>query len=311
MVTVVVFEFSGMRCQPLRRALYGYGGKVAIESKSKIKFKKNLIKQLPFFPDDKNTLQLLNDQSLSEVVLHYLHWQTRQVPARVRKVHIYAELTSDKRYRQYKNEIYSLLNIVREGKELTPFLSARAVKKGYTPSDRVTSGEVDSWADKDQILNTKGFHHFHLSMDIQKSGFSVRTDVVLFALVTRDSFHAVALFDHSVFNSEKITLEQERMWNLHSRFKSIGMEPGAVYFSNPIMLSGHPLYLVRLSQQYMRFIHMYDPQLNDRSLVNELYGQGKLQPPNKYKLEWCFEALDLIIKDTKNEVNFVIFKGSI
>ncbi|WP_233348121.1 hypothetical protein, partial [Vibrio cholerae] len=86
------------------------------------------------------------------------------------------------------------------------------------------------------------------------------------------------------------------MWNLHSRFKSIGMEPGAVYFSNPIMLSGHPLYLVRLSQQYMRFIHMYDPQLNDRSLVNELYGQGKLQPPNKYKLEWCFEALDLIIK---------------
>ncbi|MEW4553648.1 hypothetical protein AB1K37_17890, partial [Vibrio cholerae] len=106
MVAVVVFEFSVMRCQPLRRVLYGYGGKVAIESKSKIKFKKNLIKQLPFFPDDKNTLQLLNDQSLSEVVLHYLHWQTRQVPARVRKVHIYAELTSDKRYRQYKNEIY-------------------------------------------------------------------------------------------------------------------------------------------------------------------------------------------------------------
>ncbi|EGQ9892880.1 acetyltransferase [Vibrio cholerae] len=26
MVAVVVFEFSGMRCQPLRRALYALGG---------------------------------------------------------------------------------------------------------------------------------------------------------------------------------------------------------------------------------------------------------------------------------------------
>ncbi|EJC6865000.1 hypothetical protein MYD45_004748 [Vibrio parahaemolyticus] len=285
------------------------------ESKTKIKFKKSLIKQLPFFPDEKSTLQLLNDQPLSEVMLHYLHWQTRQVPTRVRKVYIYAELTSDRRYRQYKDEISSLLNIVREGKELTPFLSTRAAKKGYTPSERVTSGEADTWEDKDQILNTKGFHHFHLSMDIQKSGFSVRTEVVLFALVTRDSFHAVGLFDHSVFKqpcgSGEMTPERERMWDVHSRFESIGMDPGAVYFSNPIMLSGHPLYLVRQSMEYMRFIHMYDPLLNSRTLVNELYGQGKLQPPSKYKLEWCFEGLDLIIKDTRNEVKFVIFKGSI
>ncbi|RBM25224.1 acetyltransferase [Vibrio tarriae] len=33
MVTVVVFEFSGMRCQPLRRALYDLGGKY-VENRS-------------------------------------------------------------------------------------------------------------------------------------------------------------------------------------------------------------------------------------------------------------------------------------
>ncbi|EKO3844418.1 TPA: hypothetical protein P0E36_005382 [Vibrio harveyi] len=291
------------------------GNLMTRESKTIVKLKSELIKKLPFFPDDRDTLNELNQQSLSEVIRHYLHWQTRQIPRRYRKVSIYPELTSDKRYKHLKTEISQLLDKVRIGEDLSPFLSLRAHKKGYTPARRIMSGEVDSWEDKDQILNTKGFHHFHLNMTIQRTGISLRTDVVLFAKVSRDSFHAVALFDHSVFDSLNeqgvMSAERERMWGIHSKYESFGLEPDAIYYSNPIMSSGHPLYIVRMSHYYAQLINSIDPQLSERSLVNDYYSQGKMEPPNKFKLAWYFDGLDLVIKDTRNEVSFLLHKGPI
>ncbi|UQA50913.1 hypothetical protein [Vibrio sp. ED002] len=285
------------------------------ESKTKVKLKSELIKKLPFFPDDRDTLNELNGQTLSEVFLHYLHWQTRQVPRRCRKVTISPELTSDKRYKDFKIEISALLKKVREGDDLSPFLSLRAHKKGYTPVKRITSGEVDSWEDKDQILNTKGFHHFHLNMKVQKSGISQRTDVVLFAKVERNKFHAVALFDHSVFDSSnelgKMPIERERMWNIHTKYESYGLEPGAVFYSHPIMSSGHPMYIVRMADYYTQVIEVIDPQLSERSLANDYYGQGKMKYPEKFKFVWHFDGLDLTVHDTKNNVNFLLVKGPI
>lgn len=285
------------------------------ESKTIVKFKNELIKKLPFFPDDRDTLDELKQQHLSKVILHYLHWQTRQVPRRYRKVLISPELTSDKRYKQLKTEIAALLEKVRKAEDLSPFLSLRAHKKGYTPAKRVTSGEVDSWEDKDQILNTKGFHHFHLNMNVQKSGISQRSDIVLFAKVSRDSFHAFALFDHSVFDSVdeqgKMSEERDRMWNIHSKYESYGLEPGSVFISHPIMTSGHPMYIVRMSDYYSRLIYSIDPQLSERSFVNHYYEQGKMEPPAKFKFAWHFNCLDLMILDTKNKVNFLLVKGPI
>ena len=159
------------------------------------KLKDNLIKELPFFPNDKETLEELKNQDINNVLLHYIHWKTRLVPARVRKVQIAPDVTADRRWRNLKENINSLLKKVRNGEDLTPYLSKRAHKNGYTPRQRIVDGEADSWDDKDQILNTKGFHHFHLDMELETSGLSKRTDDVLFAHVTRDSFHAVGIFD--------------------------------------------------------------------------------------------------------------------
>ncbi|WP_163391582.1 hypothetical protein [Enterovibrio norvegicus] len=286
-----------------------------MESKKQTKFKNELIKKLPFFPDDTSTLKALESQSLSEVMFHYLHWSTRQVPSRIRRVHIYPEVTSDKRYKYLKSGIKQLLKKVKNGEDLSPYLSKRAHKKGYTPSERIINGEVDSWEDKDQILNTKGFHHFHLDMTVQSTGLSKRTNEVLFAKVTRDSFHAVAIFDHSVFESgdERSGLpdERERMMKIHEKYTTFGMTPGTVYMAPPITCSGHPLELRRMSDRYMRLIQDIDPKLEERSFINDIYQQGRMAPPSKYKLNWNLEDLDLAIFDTRNNVHFSIYKGPI
>ncbi|WP_237930420.1 hypothetical protein [Buttiauxella sp. S19-1] len=283
------------------------------ESKRIKKLMAALIKELPFFPDEKTTILELESQGLNGVLIAYMHWKTRIVPARRRKVQIAPEVTNDPRWKTLKHGINALLEKVRKGENIYPYHSKRAHKKGYTPSVRVTNGEVDSWEDKDQLLNTKGFHHFHLNMNVQSSGLSERTDDVLFAFVSRDKFHAVGIFDHSVFDktdaSGVMTTERERMWMLHEKHITLGMKPGTVYMNNPITTSGHPVQLIRMGQHYSSIIRQIDPQLDDRSYVNSLFENAKLPSPERYNFEWKMESLDLIAFDKKNNVNFIFNKG--
>lgn len=284
------------------------------ESNNQRKLKNKLIKELPFFPNDIETLNELEQKPLSLIIRYYLHWQTRQVPKMRRKVRIYPELTSDNRYKHYKLAISEFLEKVRNGDDLSPYLSRKAHKNGYTSTKRNSEGRVDKWEDKDQILNKNSFHHFHLNMNVQRTGLSIRTDVVLFAKVTRGEFHAVTLFDHSVFdniNDEgEMTLEHNRMLDIYTKYKSYDVEQCSIYISNPLMSSGHPVSIVRMSHQYMYFIRKFDDQLSDRALASDFYSKTNMHFPNKFKFNWHIEYLDLIIRDVKNNVDFVVFKGS-
>jgi hypothetical protein len=285
------------------------------ESKRIKKLKASLIKELPFFPNDKKTLDELGGQDLNAVLIHYLNWKTRIVPPRPRKVQLAPEVTSDSRWKTLKGGINCLLDKVRNGEDIYPYHSKRAHKNGYTPSQRVRDGEVDSWEDKDQILNTKGFYHFHLNMNVQGSGLSERTDNVLFAFVSRSEFHAIGIFDHSVFdssdNSGNMSPERTRMWSLHEMHTTRGMEPGTTYISNLIMSSGHTMQLITQCDFYAKIIRDNDPKLENRDFINSFYDQGKLPHPNKFNFEWRMNSLDLGIFDKKTNVFFSIHQGHI
>ncbi len=96
------------------------------ESKRIRNLKDQLIKELPFFPNDKETLNELESQGLSGVLIHYLHWKTRLVPARPRIVHLAPEVTADKRWKSLKQGINGLFGKVRNGEDLSSYLSKRA-----------------------------------------------------------------------------------------------------------------------------------------------------------------------------------------
>lgn len=285
------------------------------ESKTIKRLKSELIKELPFFPNTKDTLTELESQGLNGILIHYLHWKTRIVPPRARKIKLSPEVTADKRWKELKACINCLLDKVREGEDIYPYHSQRAHKYGYTPSQRIRDGEADSWEDKDQILNTKGFHHFHLNMNVQHTGLSERTNDVLFAFVSRTEFHAIGIFNHDVFESARIdgkmTEERERMWHLHEKYTTMGIEPGTAYMSKPIMSSGHPMHIILMSDYYAQLIRETDLKLNDRAFINSLYDQGNLPHPSKYNFEWRMDSLDLGLLDKKTGVYFRINEGPV
>lgn len=284
-------------------------------SKRVQRLKSKLIKELPFFPNNKETLSELESQGINGILVHYLHWQMRLVYPRPRKVQIAPEVTSDKRWKALKADVSALLEMIREGANVSPYLSKKAHTYSYTPLNLINEGKAGKWDDKDFILNTKGLYHFHLNMDIESSGLSKRTNDVLLAYVSRDNFHAIGIFDHSIFDSpslnKEMSNESERMWQLHEKHNSLGMEPGTVYVDHPITTSGHPLHIMTMSSYYAGIINNLDEKLDDRAFANEIYSQTPFKSPEKFSLEWSIEAHDLSIIDKKTQARFILHSGHI
>lgn len=284
-----------------------------MESSSITKFKEKLVRTLPFFPNNKETQQELLDQSISSVMFYYIHWASRFVPCRRRKVIIDPQVTNDTRWKLVKERVNALLEKVRAGGDLTPYLSFKAHTKGYTPSYRIQSGEAGSWDDKDLLLNTMGFHHFHLGENINAKGISERTNEVIFARVSKDVFHVAAIFDHSVFDSDRnesdnMNEERTRLWKIYDAFSTRGLPPSTVYMSNPITMSGHPLHIHDIAREYTHVLNELDDKINSREFENLVYEETKLIKPKNNKLAWHINGLDLGLLDKANQF-FIIKHG--
>ena len=244
------------------------------ESKTLKAFKNDLVKKIPYFPNTKEVKEELQEQHLMSVMFHYLHWASRLIPARPRKVIIEPYLVLDERWSKYNNEVQKLLKKVEAGEDLTAHLSNKVQTKGYTPKEYILA-QNDAWTDKDQLLNTRGFHHLHLH-----SGKSNKGGVVLFSHVSRSEFTAVALFDHSVFDNskEEMTKERKRMWAISKEIETRNLPPNSVYISYPITASGHPLNLNFMTNEYWNVISQVDHKLDCRDFIEQMYLEYKQLP---------------------------------
>ncbi|WP_411358651.1 hypothetical protein [Pseudidiomarina salilacus] len=64
---------------------------------------------------------------------------------------------------------------------------------------------------KDSLLNDWGVHHFHLG-EVLKGNFIKRTGPLLFALVTKDKFYAINVFNHGAWADQDIVEIMHRNW---------------------------------------------------------------------------------------------------
>lgn len=279
------------------------------------KLRKIIIKDLPFFPNDRSTLAELESQSLNNLLIQYLHWKTRIIPPRPRAVTIDPEVTKDKRWKSVNVGTKAILKKISNGEDIKPHLSKRIQSYGYTPTERIRNGLAESWEDKDQLLNVMGFHHIHLNPVIQSTGLGERTDVVLFAHVTRSEFKAIGLFDHSVFdtstNMTSLNLERERLWSVYEKHIFSNNPGGGHFLVGNITTSGHPISVVHAGDFYEEIITRNDSMLGDYEFAKKLYGEAKLTIPSKFKFEWDINHLDLCIYDSKNNTRFIFYKGPI
>lgn len=260
------------------------------ESKRVRRFRTSLVKLIPKFPNDKHTKLVLEGMHLTDLLIVYMSWRLRLVGCRKRDVVGAHGLWSDTRAAAMRPNLEAFFAAVERGDDLTPYLSLRAVEKGYRPPD--PGQNLPNWDDKDFVLNVFGLHHFHLGMTVV-NGHIERTDEVLFAHVTRDTLKPIALFDHSVFEMEAptMTTERQRLWSVAEHY--VGSFGG-------VTSGGTPTKVTFAAIQAARIIDEVDPKLDDHSWIMDAFEPEG--PPSSVKPEWWFNHLDLGVIDTKRKV---------
>jgi hypothetical protein len=278
------------------------------------KFREDLIKKIPRFPNNRISLKLLEEISFVDLLLIYVNRNSRFVPPRPRRIHIEPSLTADRRWKDLSSNTKSLFDKSRRGNDLTPHLSLQIFKKGFRPNQPASSKVLDRWADKDFLLNVMGYHYFHLSHIIDKNGSVKRTDTVLFAKLTRDEFTAIGFFDHSVFESSKVTgqpmeKERQRLWKIFLARQEKDVPPGNVFIPAEIMTSGHSARHVRMAIRYAEIIDELDPKLDDPDYVGSIFGKYGGNDPRKIKPVWHLNYLDFGLFDKKLNAFCILQKG--
>ena len=217
------------------------------------KFRRELIKVIPRVPNNRATLLHMQQKHLADLLVDYVNWRSRCIGQHPRTVSIEAAAKSDPRWSAHAAAIADFLNKVGRGDDLTTHLSIEPHTRGYAATARAPGAmPKDRWSDKDFLLNVMGYHHFHLGTALEKRGHATRTDDLIFAEVTRDTFKVIAIFDHDVF--DRNSAERMRLWALHESIIFRGVTPGSVVVMGNIATSGHSVHAVHYAQQCARTI---------------------------------------------------------
>lgn len=266
-------------------------------------FRRELIASIPRIPNDRASLELVQALSLSGLLMAYINWRLRFVGQRPRQVLGSSKLETDHRSLRLKENIAAFLGEVEAGNDLTPYLSDRAMKRGYAPGAYGSRPSVDQSEDKDLILYSMGLHHFHLGLGRHK-GLQDRTNEVLLAFVNRDHFEILGLFDHRVFehaNDGALSDERQRLWDLYDAHLSRNTPDDGFLMGGlgglGITTAGTPTVGTSAAIRHARIIREIDARLDDLVFVRQLYREAA--QPARPKLAWHYRNLDLGLLDRK------------
>lgn len=139
------------------------------------KFRLELVKTIPRFPNNRESLRHMQQKRLPDVLIDYVHWRARYVGKRPRQIEIETAAKADRCWSAMAVEVEAFLEKVRVGDDLTPHLSLLPHTRGYAfAANTPGATNEDSCSDKDLLLTSMDYHHFHLGM-----GPTGRTDELI------------------------------------------------------------------------------------------------------------------------------------
>jgi hypothetical protein len=149
-----------------------------------------LASEIPCSPNSPEVRAELDALPMGRLLSIFYNWAGRLIPQRRRTLD-FASGFWDERALRNEAAVYELVERVRRGEDLTPYLSNQARTDGYVPRPAgVRRGP--QWGGKDFALNAWDVHHLHLSPG--------GTNDLMYATFGRDFVLAVMVGDHKSFD---------------------------------------------------------------------------------------------------------------
>jgi len=266
----------------------------------------DMIGLVPRVPNNKKTLALVHAMPTHRLMLAFVTWRMRNIPAKPRFVRIWGAV-SKAELDAARSDLEPFLRKVAAGEDINGRLSELARTSGLIfPGAR----EAAKRSDIDTFLVRYGLYHFHLGTKhaLNPRGRSKR---LLFADVLENEFRVIALSSHKAF--DRGDPEHMRLFRIAHGYVGRDVLPGQGFMTNPVMASGHALNVVGFSDHCDDRMRAIDPLLDDLGYVATLYADGKpalngepIPMPKRPKLKWCFHDLEFGILDETTGVFFCV-----
>ncbi len=271
-------------------------------------FRDSMIKDLPRAPNDKASRPSLEAMPTRRLILAFITWRMRLIPAKPRKVSLWAGGVTPSELLAAEPRLRPLLKKVEAGDDLTPHLSDLVMRKGVVLPG---ANPADRGKDIDAVLTRHGLHHFHVGF-VGPSNPKGRSGPLIFAEVLDKEFRIIAISDHGAFKQG--SAEQLRFSRICYAYVAKDVPPGQAFMANPVMSSGHSMTVTLFAAQCEDQIERLDPQLDDPAFIDRLYNDqptsrdGKsIVRPSKPSLLWHFDDLKFGILDRRTKVFFCIY----
>lgn len=136
---------------------------------------------------------ILSGSSHKDISLLYFNALRRRIQTVRRTIHRSAEFSCPSDLLAGLN---GLETKIAAGEDITPHVS-RGLK---------------NVSKQDDLLNDWGVYHLHLGTNIEGDGFTIRTEQVLFALITESSFYEIQVYPHGSWSNRDVIEIIHKNW---------------------------------------------------------------------------------------------------
>lgn len=161
--------------------------------KSIIKLKEDLVLEIPFYPNNRNSKEFLQSIDIGTLINIHDSWLERKILPIPRKVTIPNYVRNDSLYIKNKSKLKKLVKMIEDGSDISDYQSRKVKENTFNVDDfKQTKTFIKS---RDQLLICEGIFHIHLE------AYPNRTDEVVLARIDNDIFYFIGVFTHKIFDS--------------------------------------------------------------------------------------------------------------
>lgn len=264
-----------------------------------IKFKKKLIENLPFTPNNAASKQFLLSLHIGDLIHIYDFWQQRLIKNCARTFITSSKVRNSIPYIRNKDKIRHIQHHVSIGSDINGYLSHQAHSATFDVDNFKQTHNFNAF--RDQLLIAEGFYHLHLEE------YPNRTNDVLIVHVTSSTFEIIQVADHSLFENDLLAMHKYQEYvdvfllskNPNGGFYMGGAGGGMQNLAGSSIQS-------TLNQIYATKILQNVEIINGgiEKYVKKLYQYKMGRTLQFVTPEWRMEGRQIVIYDKKNKEQF-------